>query len=300
MRIAVTGATGFVGSALVRNLAGSAHQPVPIDRAALAAPDFSTIDAVVHCAAIAHRRDVEAATIDAVNHRLAVDLAREAANQSVRRFVFVSSVAVIAGNTPPLRAGMPPKPLDGYGASKAAAERDLLRIDGIDVVVARPALIYGPAAPGNLRALFRLAGMPVPLPFGDARNRRSLVSISNVARALTLLATDSRVAARSTWLLAEPQPFSTAGLVTTWRQAMRRPVWLLPVPRCRMVALMTAVGQGRRGEQLFGDLEIDGSAIEDFGFVYEDGHSDLEAMVKADRKPGRNGGPGQPSSLVRR
>ncbi|EEQ95384.1 NAD-dependent epimerase/dehydratase [Brucella intermedia LMG 3301] len=125
MRIAVTGAGGFIGSALTQMLAGEGHEVLPLSRNALSGPDLSGVETVVHCAALAHRTGAErpdAATFDAVNHRLAVELAARAKAAGVKRFVFVSTIYTVAGNPSPLTPDMPLKPRDDYGRAKARAE----------------------------------------------------------------------------------------------------------------------------------------------------------------------------------
>ncbi len=190
MKIAVTGAGGFIGSALTQVLTGEGHDVLPLSRNELSDPDFSGVETVVHCAALAHRTGAErpdADTFDAVNHRLAVELAAKAKAAGVRRFVFVSTIYTIAGNPSPLTPDMPLRPRDDYGRAKAKAEADLRELNGIEVVIARPVLVYGPGARANLKALIKLCDSGLPLPFGLADNRRSFVSLENVAHALTFL-----------------------------------------------------------------------------------------------------------------
>ncbi len=175
MRIAVTGAGGFIGSALTQMLAGEGHEVLPLSRNALSSRDLSGVETVVHCAALAHRTGAErpdAATFDAVNHRLAVELATRAKAAGVKRFVFVSTIYTVAGNPSPLTPDMPLKPRDDYGRAKARAETDLRELSGIEIVIARPVLVYGPGARANLKALIRLCDSGLPLPFGLANNRR--------------------------------------------------------------------------------------------------------------------------------
>ncbi len=113
---------------------------------------------------------------------------------------------------------MPLAPRDDYGRAKAKAEADLREIGGIEIVIARPVLVYGPGARANLKALMKLCDSGLPLPFGLANNRRSFVSLENVARALVFLSTASaeRVAGQ-VFHLAEPRSRSTRELVTKLR-----------------------------------------------------------------------------------
>jgi len=284
MRIAVTGAGGFIGSALTQMLAGEGHEVLPLSRNALSGPDLSGVETVVHCAALAHRTGADrpdAATFDAVNHRLAVELVAKAKAVGVRRFVFVSTIYTIAGNPSPLTPDMPLKPRDDYGRAKARAEADLRELSGIEIVIARPVLVYGPGARANLKALIRLCDSGLPLPFGLANNRRSFVSLENVARALAFLsvAPADKVAGR-VFHLAEPQPRSTKELVTKLRAALGKPLRLLPVPPVLMRLLLTAAGKGGLYDQLYGDLVADTSSLINAGFDYLPGDGQLEAMAR--------------------
>ncbi|MDH0367003.1 NAD-dependent epimerase/dehydratase family protein [Brucella anthropi] len=284
MKIAVTGAGGFIGSALTQVLTGEGHEVLPLSRNELSDPDFSGVETVVHCAALAHRTGAErpdADTFDAVNHRLAVELAAKAKAAGVRRFVFVSTIYTIAGNPSPLTPDVPLRPRDDYGRAKAKAEADLRELNGIEVVIARPVLVYGPGARANLKALIKLCDSGLPLPFGLADNRRSFVSLENVAHALTFLsvAPAEKVAGR-VFHLAEPQPRSTKELVTKLRAALGKPVRLVPVPPVFMRVLLSAVGKSGLYDQLYGDLVADSSSLIEAGFDYLPGDQQLEAMAR--------------------
>jgi len=258
MRIAITGAHGFIGSAVLRQLVNDGHETVALSRNDLPAPDFSDVEVVIHCAALAHRTGAErpqADEFDAVNHRLTVQLAEKARKAGVRRFIFVSTIYTIAGNPSPLVPDMPLAPRDDYGQAKAKAEVALLAMTDIEVVIARPVLVYGPNARANLRALMKLCDTGLPLPFGSANNRRSFVSLENVARALAFLAnTGSDQVSGNIFHLAEPEPRSTHELVSKARAAMGRPSRLVPVPAFCMEMLLTLLGKKTLYEQLFGDM----------------------------------------------
>ncbi|MGU3400245.1 NAD-dependent epimerase/dehydratase family protein [Brucellaceae bacterium D45D] len=286
MTIAVTGAGGFVGSTVLQVLEEAGQSALPLSRHELAQADFSGIETVIHCAALAHRTGAErpdSKTFDAVNHRLAIELAYRAKEAGVKRFVFVSTIYTVAGNPPPLAPDMPlmPKEGDAYANAKAKAEVELRAIEGIEMVIARPVLIYGPGARANLKALMRLCDSALPLPFGAADNRRSFVSLQNVARALVFLATapTEKVAGR-VFHLAEPEPRSTRELVSKARAAMGRPARLLPVPKWLMKRALVSIGRQGLYDQLFGDLVADGSTMTRAGFDYQSGDAQIEAMAR--------------------
>jgi len=290
VKIVVTGAGGFIGSAVARQLNHEGHQVTPLSRDDLANADFAEIEVVVHCAALAHRTGAErpdADAFDAVNHRLTVELAEKAKQAGVKRFIFVSTIYTIAGNPSPLTPDLPlsPRADDDYGRAKATAEAALLAMTGIEIVIARPVLVYGPGARANLRALMKLCDSALPLPFGMANNQRSFVSLQNAARALVFLsqAPAEKVAGR-VFHLAEPKPRSTRELVSVARRAMGGPVRLLPVPPVLMRLLLTGLGKKRLYEQLFGDLIADTSSLIETGFEYLPGDQQIEAMAVESRK----------------
>jgi len=288
MKIAVTGASGFIGSAVLQQLAGEGHESLGLSRHDLCEPDFTNVDIVIHCAALAHRTGAEhpdADAFDAVNHHLTVELAEKARQAGVRRFIFVSTIYTIADNPSPLMPDMPLAPRDDYGRAKAKAETDLLAMQGIDVVIARPVLVYGPDAKANLRALMRLCDSALPLPLGAANNRRSFVSLENVARALVFLAqAPSNQVSGQIFHLAEPEPRSTRELVSKARAAMGRPSRLVPVPVMLMKLLLSALGRKTLYEQLYGDMLADTSSLLNIGFHYLPGDPQIVAMAKSLQK----------------
>jgi UDP-glucose 4-epimerase len=217
MRIALTGATGFIGRHLLAALGSAGHDAVPLSRADLPAPQekLAGATALIHLAGIAHARGTDHATYDAVNRDLPVAVARAARAAGVGRFVFVSSSnAETAPGTP-------------YGASKAATERGLLTLDGIEVVIVRPTPVYGPGARGNFATLQRLAASRWPLPFGNSHNRRSIVSVSNLADALIFAATGPGLSPQ-TFTATDGPPLTLAEIVTALRAGMNRSPRLFP------------------------------------------------------------------------
>ena len=284
MRIAVTGARGFVGRTLMTALAARELAAVGLvrrdpDATQRAVGDLTTrpdlaaaldgVDVVVHLAARVHvmhetERDPLAAfrraNVEATEH-----LARAAVARGARRFVYVSSVKVNGEATQrvPFREQDPPRPEDPYGVSKAEAEQALARVaadTGLEVVVVRPPLVYGPGVGGNFVRMMRWLQRGVPLPLASVRNRRDLVGVHNLADALVTCSVHPQAAGR-TYLVADGEPVSTPALLRTLAACMHVCPRLVPCP----VALLQTVGRlaGKSGEvaRLVGSLEVDAGAL---------------------------------------
>ncbi|BBK33341.1 nucleoside-diphosphate-sugar epimerase [Stella humosa] len=262
MKVLVTGAAGFVGRAVVARLMGAGHSVMAAVRNADDAPAgtiacpigdlagpvdwrpaLAGVDAVAHLAARVHVMREGAADPDAafaaVNVAATRGLAEAAVAAGVRRFVFLSSVKVMGERTTvgrPFRDDDRPAPEDAYGRSKLAAEDLLLAMPGLEPLILRPPLVYGPGVRANLRALARLARSGLPLPFGRLANRRSLVGVSNLAQAIELGLTHPGAVGRRL-LVADWHP-TTAELAAALARAAHRPMRLLPVP----VSLLRGAG----------------------------------------------------------
>ena len=294
--VLLTGATGFVGSQLMPVLRGAGWRvraAVRSGRDALPdgvepvlvgdlsdAPDLrgalDGADAVIHLAGRAHVMRETAADADAAFHRANVEasrrLARQAAASGVRRLVFVSSVKVNGERTGdrPFAEADPPAPEDAYGRSKWAAEqalREIAAATGLEVVVIRPPLVYGPGVKGNFLRLLRLVATGVPLPLASVRNRRSLVSVWNLCDLIAATAAHP-AAAGETFLVSDQRDLSTAELVRAIAAAMGRPARLVPFPPSALRIAGRALGQAAAVERLVGSLQVDsGKATRLLGWV---------------------------------
>lgn len=303
--VAVTGATGFIGKAVVRELVSRAFNVRAVMRtvnSGLAPQDshityiavgeinsytdwceaLTGVDFVIHCAARAHvMHETEAdalAAYRAVNVQGTRRLAVQAAAAGVRRFVFLSSIGVNGVFTDELPRGLKAprndgsgspgfarddavNPIEDYAISKWEAEQALWEVSaktGLEVVVVRPPLVYGPVAKGNLARLLKLVCSGVPLPFGTVQNKRSLIGLDNLVD-LLIRCVGHPAAAGQTFLVSDGEDLSTPDLLRHMAAAMCRSARLFPVP----VSLLRLTGSflGKRAEinRLVGSLQIDSS-----------------------------------------
>ena len=224
------------------------------------------VEVVVHTAARVHVMEESATDPLAEYRRINVEgtlvLARQAAQTGVRRFVFVSSIKVNGERTLPgmaFRAIDVPAPEDPYGVSKAEAEEGLLalgRATGMEIVIVRPPLIYGPGVGGNFVRLLRWVQRGVPLPLGAVNNRRSLVGLDNLVD-LLVTCLDHPKAAGKVFLVSDGEDLSTTMLLCRVAGAMGRRAWLLAVPPSFLRAGAKVLGREEMVRRLLESLQVD-------------------------------------------
>jgi len=288
--VLVTGATGFVGHFLCRRLlsAGitvrgtllSHENPAslvdgvePVTVGLLAADTLwshavAGVDTIIHLAARVHIMDDSAADplteFRRVNVEGSVQLAREAAKSGVKRFVFISSIKVNGEESAtPYAPDSPPNPSDPYGSSKWEAELALRKIEaetGLELVIIRPTLVYGPGVKANFLNLMKLIAKGIPLPLASINNSRSLIYVGNLADALATCAKHPS-AAGQTYLVSDGEDVSSPELIRRTAKALgvqARLFSVLPV-LMRVAAKMT--GKTAAVNRLLGTLTVDNSKI---------------------------------------
>lgn len=286
MKVLVTGSTGFVGDALCAHLASrgflvraavrSKLGPERSDAVAVgdigADTDWSTalegVDQVVHLAARVHIDRDSSRDRLAEHRRVNVEgtrrLASMAADRGVRRFVFLSSAKVNGEVTrKPCTEADPPRPEGAYAVSKWEAEQALMHIardTGMEWVILRPPLVYGPGVRANFLELMRAVAAGIPLPFASIDNRRSLLYLGNLVDAVRTCLTHPHARGR-TFLVSDGDDLSTPGLTRRLAQALDVPSRLLPMPVALLSLAGKMTGKGAAVDRLVGSLQLDTSAI---------------------------------------
>ncbi len=285
-RVLVTGATGFVGRALMSALAQERINVFgTVRRSTLTGPnrqdlgcvgeldattDWSSVlvgvQIVIHAAARAHIMKNELADPLAeyrlVNVEGTLNLAGQAASAGVKRFIYISSIKVNGESTPlgkPFLSCDAPRPEDPYGLSKWEAEQGLMQLaadSGMEVVVIRPPLVYGPGVKGNFATMIKLVDMGRLLPLGAIHNKRSLVGIDNLVN-LIIRCIDHPAAANQVFLASDGEDLSTTGLLRGVAKAMGKPARLIPVPAGILQLGATLLGKKAMAQRLLGSLQVD-------------------------------------------
>ncbi|MFA5826011.1 MAG: SDR family oxidoreductase [Gallionellaceae bacterium] len=286
----VTGASGFVGRTLCAELVRRGHSV----RAALRTPDnfdiagcetirISEIDShtdwnhalhgvttVIHLAARVHvMRDDASDPLEEfrrVNVAGTEHLARSAAMSGVKRFVYVSSIKVNGEETSGEKVFTEadvPSPQDPYGVSKWEAEQALHRVSqetGLEVVIVRPPLVYGPGVKGNFAQMLKVLSKNIPLPLASINNLRSLVYVGNLADVLILCAMHP-AAAGQTYLLSDGEDVSTSELLRQLGAALGHPARLFSCPPVILSLSGRLIGKSDQIGRLLGSLRVDSGKI---------------------------------------
>jgi nucleoside-diphosphate-sugar epimerase len=283
LNIFLTGANGFVGQGVVGKLhpaagfslraavrntgtSGSSEEVKVsgIDSDTDWSQALTDIDVVIHVAARAHiMKDEELdplAEYRKVNVDGTLNLAMQAAEAGVRRFVFISSIGVHGNlSNRPFSEQNEVHPAEPYAQSKWEAEQRLWECagcNGMELVIIRPPLVYGPNAPGNFGSLVRWLDRGVLLPLGAIHNKRSLVALDNLVD-LIITCIDHPAAGNQVFLAGDGEDLSTTELLQGVAKAMGKPSRLVPVPAGLLMFGATMLGKKAMAQRLLGSLQVD-------------------------------------------
>ena len=298
MNILVTGATGFVGQAVITELLRQEHNVVASVRKQSAdlplkikqvntgelspATNWhdvvSSVEVVIHLAARVHVMDDDLSDplteFRRVNTEATLNLAKQAVMAGVKRFIFISSIKVNgemtgAASPYPEEEGIKERftendsfvPIDPYGLSKYEAEQGLLALakdTGMEVVIIRPPLVYGPGVRANFASMVRWVNKGVPLPLGAVHNQRSLIALDNLVSFISHCI-DHPKAANEVFLISDGEDVSTTELLQKVAKALGKKSRLIPVPVGLMTFAAKLIGKSDVANRLFGSLQVDSS-----------------------------------------
>ena len=297
MKLLITGATGFIGqnlcvAALAQNYSISATmrptsnpdllpagvERISIDSVATTLPEnaLANVDVVIHLAARVHvMKDVDRDPLTAyrqINTIATLSLARQAAEQGVKRFIYVSSIKVNGeGSARSYTEQDPAQPGDPYGQSKWEAEQGLQEIaaaTGLEIVIIRPPLVYGAKVKGNLQQLLKAIESGLPLPLGAVQNRRSLVYVGNLVDAILTCVTHP-AAKNQTFLISDGEDLSTPELIRRLAARARKIdgnraklFTLIPIPPRLLISIGKLTGKADSVDKLLGSLTVDSTHIQ--------------------------------------
>jgi nucleoside-diphosphate-sugar epimerase len=285
--VALTGATGFIGQWLLKELPKRGYRlrvllrrpsTVPVNAASAVVGDLARpinmaaaladVDAVIHSAGLAHAMSgLPEDDYRLLNTEATIGLARAAQRAGAKRFVFLSSIRAQAGATDErvLTEALEPRPTEAYGRSKLAAEYGLAELD-LDWVALRLVLVYGPGVKGNMAQLLHFARAPYPLPLGALTARRSMLALDNLVAAIdTVLAAPAPL--KRPLIVADPGAVTVPDMIAAMRRGLGRRPGLIPVPPSLLEAALRATKREEIYQRLAGSLVADPAALLQLGWT---------------------------------
>ena len=282
MKILLTGATGFIGSNILSSNSSqfrcvirkkntkSFTDSYLIDsftRSTCWSGAFNGVNAVVHLAGLAHSKTYNENDYNSINVEATLNLAKQAATFGIKRFVFVSSIGVNGPFTfdQPFTHRDAPNPHNIYAKSKLNAEIGLKQIasdTGMELVIVRPTLVYGPNAPGNFASLCKLVKILPFLPFGATLNKRNFISVHNLADLLIICAKHPN-AAGHVFLASDSNAISTEEFTNAIAVGLNKKILQIPISLYLIRLVAKIIGKSALFEQLFGNLEVDSSNLKE-------------------------------------
>lgn len=283
-KICITGANGFIGRSICKSFENSNVHVRAFSRNKdlniksnniefIKVDDFMNTkwkdlvygyDCIVHCAGIVpnnHKenklKDYSLMNIEGTSY-----LAKQCAKANVKRFIFMSSINVLGSSTNfkrPFSYHDKPKPITDYGLSKLEAEKKLKKISqetGLEIVIIRPPIVYGPSASGNLKRLIKLVNLGIPLPFKNIRNQRSLLGITNLVDVIKLCIENPNAAGK-TFLVSDGEDLSTPQLLNHIAHALGRRAKLFSIPKFVLTTISKIIRKEGEMNRLLGSLQVD-------------------------------------------
>jgi UDP-glucose 4-epimerase len=280
--IFVTGANGYIGRAIARELAAAGYRlqggirrntplpegvsPIVTGDLATAAINLEGVTAVIHAAGLGHKRGVPESVWRSANVDAAVNVARQAKAAGVQKFVLISTAhihgrvhdGVVTDNTPP-------NPMDDYAASKVEAEQKVAAAFGTGLTIVRPVAVIGPHCPGNLQLVMKLLRRGVPLPFASIHNQRSFIDADDLA--LLVLAVLRTETPPPVVLAAHPESISSPALIRALASGMGIKPILLPFPPALLAAAASVLGRAAMWQSLAGSFVANPEAAHALGWA---------------------------------
>lgn len=276
MKVAITGATGFIGKELLTSCPNDI-EVLALTRKSIKSNKYIKYDdlfdvkaehlvgceSFVHLAGVAHSVATDPETYTLYNTELVTHLAKEACKANIKRFIFISTIGVNGLNTDkqPFRPTDSVKPHNDYARSKYNAEQELQTIakdTGLEVVIIRPVLVYGKEAPGSFSLLLKMISKFGILPFGLVKNKRSFISVQNLADFIVLCLKHEK-AAGQIFLASDGKALSIRAFSNSIAKGLNKTLWQFSVPVSLMKFVINLLGKSALSKQLFENLEVDSS-----------------------------------------